>query len=57
MNFKNDVEAVDALAQKYKDLRAEIAKVIIGQNEAVDFVLASIFSNGHSLFSRCTRFG
>lgn len=49
MNFKNDVEAVDALAQKYKDLRAEIAKVIIGQNEAVDFVLASIFSNGHSL--------
>lgn len=49
MNYKSDVEAVDALALKYKELRTEIAKVIVGQDEAVDLVLTSIFSNGHSL--------
>jgi MoxR-like ATPase len=49
MSQMSDVEAVDALAEKYKALRAEIAKVIVGQDEAVDLVLSSIFSNGHSL--------
>ena len=47
--FKTDVEAVDALAQSYKDLRAEIGKVIVGQHEVVKSVLISLFSNGHSL--------
>lgn len=47
--FSNDVEAANALHQKYKDLRAEIAKAIVGQDEVVDAVLISIFSNGHSL--------
>ncbi len=47
--YKTDVEAVDALAQAYKDLRAEIAKVIVGQDEVVQSVLISLFSNGHSL--------
>ena len=32
-NFKSDVEAVDALANKYQDLRQEIGKVIVGQDE------------------------
>ena len=49
MSQMSDVEAVDALAEKYKILRAEIAKVLVGQDEAVDLVLSSIFSNGHSL--------
>lgn len=49
MSQMSDVEAVDALAEKYKALRSEIAKVIVGQDEAVDLVLSSIFSNGHSL--------
>ena len=49
MKYKSDVEAVDALALKYKELRNEISKVIVGQDEAVDLVLTSIFSNGHSL--------
>jgi MoxR-like ATPase len=48
-NFKSDVEAVDALAQAYKDLSAEIAKVIVGQDEVVRAVIISLFSNGHSL--------
>lgn len=49
MKFKSDVEAVDALAAKFKELKAEIAKVIVGQEEAVDLVLSSIFADGHSL--------
>ncbi len=48
-NFKSDVEAVDALAKAYNDLRAEIGKVIVGQEDVVKNVLISMFSNGHSL--------
>ena len=47
--FKSDVEAVDALSQSYKDLRDEIGKVIVGQDEVVKSVIISLFSNGHSL--------
>ena len=49
MNFKSDVEAVDALAEAYKNLKSEIGKVIIGQEDVVKSVLISLFSNGHSL--------
>jgi MoxR-like ATPase len=48
-NFKSDVEAVDALAKVYQELRAEIGKVIVGQEDVVKNVLISMFSNGHSL--------
>lgn len=47
--YKSDVEAVDALSQSYKDLKEEIGKVIIGQDEVVQSVIISLFSNGHSL--------
>lgn len=47
--FKSDVEAVDALAKSYQDLRSEIGKVIVGQDEVVKSVIISLFSNGHSL--------
>lgn len=47
--YKSDVEAVDALAKAYRDLKAEIAKVIVGQDEVVKTVIISLFSNGHSL--------
>jgi MoxR-like ATPase len=45
----SDVEAVDALREKYNALRAEIGKVIIGQDDVVKDSLISIFSNGHCL--------
>ena len=48
-NIKSDVEAVDALAQAYKDLSAEIGKVIVGQDDVVRAVIISLFSNGHAL--------
>ena len=47
--FKSDVEAVDALAQSYRDLSREIGKVIVGQDDVVKAVIISLFSNGHSL--------
>lgn len=49
MTFKDDVEAVNALRDKYKILTAEIGKVIIGQNEVVEDVLICVLSRGHCL--------
>ena len=48
-SFSNDVEAADGLAQAYKNLRAEIAKVVVGQDDVVRLVLTGIFCQGHSL--------
>lgn len=48
-NFANDVEAANALHQKYKELKSEIGKIIVGQHDVVDAVLMSIFANGHTL--------
>ncbi|TYP98715.1 MoxR-like ATPase [Tenacibaculum adriaticum] len=45
----SDVTAVNNLVQKYSQLQQEIGKVIIGQKEAVNFTLLSIFCGGHSL--------
>ncbi len=47
--FSNDVEAANALADSYKKLKTEIARVIIGQDEVVRLVLTGIFCQGHSL--------
>ncbi len=47
--FKNDVEAIDALAADYKLLKNEIGKIIVGQDEVVKYVLLSVFGDGHSL--------
>lgn len=49
MEYKSDVEAIDAFGEKIKILRKEIAKVIVGQDEVVKSVLISIFSKGHVL--------
>ncbi len=49
ISYKSDVEAVDALAASFKELRQEIGKAIVGQDEVVKAVLISLFSNGHSL--------
>lgn len=47
--YKSEVEAIDALASVYKEIKAEIAKVIVGQDDIVESVLISILSNGHCL--------
>jgi MoxR-like ATPase len=48
-SYPSDVEALDALHASYKEIRTEIAKLIIGQDEVVKSILISIFSNGHCL--------
>jgi MoxR-like ATPase len=47
--FASDVEAADALATAYKNLKEEIGKVVIGQHEVIRLVLTGIFCHGHSL--------
>lgn len=49
ISYKNDAEAIDAFKVKYQELRSEIAKVIVGQDDVVEEVLISIFSRGHCL--------
>lgn len=45
----NEVQAVERLGSKFRELRSEIGKVIVGQEEVVDLLLLSIFCKGHSL--------
>jgi MoxR-like ATPase len=47
--YTSDVEALDALVSKYRDLKAEIAKVIVGQDRVIQDIIISIFSKGHGL--------
>ena len=47
--YSNDAEAAKAFSAKFLELKKEIGKVIIGQDEVVNNLLISIFCNGHSL--------
>lgn len=47
--YTNDVEAADALAQTYLNLKKEIAKIVVGQDDVVRLILTGIFCQGHSL--------
>jgi MoxR-like ATPase len=49
IEFKNDVEAADALKKSYLELKEEIGKVIVGQDETVRLLLTAIFCQGHCL--------
>jgi MoxR-like ATPase len=45
----NDVEAVTKLSKAYGELRAEIAKVIVGQERVIEHLLIALLSRGHCL--------
>ncbi len=47
--YNSDVESADAFKKVLTDLKTEIQKRIIGQEEVIQLVLTSIFCNGHSL--------
>jgi MoxR-like ATPase len=47
--FSTEVEAVDALSDAFKRLKAEVGKVIVGQDDVITRVIISLFSDGHSL--------
>ncbi|MDP4637698.1 MAG: AAA family ATPase [Crocinitomicaceae bacterium] len=45
----SDTAEINQLVEHYKELKNEIHKVIVGQDDVVDQVLISIFSRGHCL--------
>jgi MoxR-like ATPase len=47
--YNSDVEALDAFSKRFTELRTEVAKIIVGQDEVVKNILISVFSDGHSL--------
>lgn len=49
INYNNDVEAMQDFVKKYKVLRNEVAKIIVGQDETLRNIFISIFSRGHCL--------
>lgn len=49
MQYKNEVEAVDALHHTFNKIKTEISKVVVGQDDIIKSVLIAIFSNGHCL--------
>lgn len=49
MEYKSNVAALDALRDKFEELKNEIKTVIYGQDEVIEQVLISMFSRGHVL--------
>ena len=45
----DDVEAINQLGKTYQGLKAELGKVIIGQEEVIEQLSISLFAGGHSL--------
>ncbi len=45
----SDVTAVENLVKKHQELKDEIAKIIVGQEEVIEQILISIYTGGHSL--------
>jgi MoxR-like ATPase len=49
MEQVSDKGAIDNLVAKYGELKGEVNKIIIGQDEAVESLLTAVFSGGHCL--------
>jgi len=45
----DDLRTADLLREKYRELRAELGKVIVGQDEVLEEILICIFARGHCL--------
>ena len=46
---ESDIQKVKRLRDAYAQLKAEIGKVIVGQDEVIDQLFISLFSRGHAL--------
>ena len=49
VTYSSDVEAVRAFTEKYEQLKKEVGRVIVGQDEVLKNILITIFSRGHVL--------
>ncbi|MCS6934390.1 MAG: AAA family ATPase [Chitinophagales bacterium] len=47
--YNSDVDGLNAFAAKYRELTAEVGRVIVGQQKVVHNILVSVFCDGHSL--------
>jgi MoxR-like ATPase len=48
-NTERDLEAVKWLSQNYSAIKAELGKVIVGQEDVIDELLIAIFARGHCM--------
>ncbi|MDR1793704.1 MAG: AAA family ATPase [Bacteroidales bacterium] len=48
-SYNTDTEAITGFTEIYRELKEEIGKVIVGQDEIIKRVLITIFSRGHVL--------
>ncbi len=46
---KDDVDAIDELRQVYSRLRAELGKIIVGQEKVIEQLAICLFARGHAL--------
>src|SRR5882757_599482 len=46
---EDDVQAIDQLREVYAQLRAELGRVIVGQNEVIERLSICLFARGHAL--------
>lgn len=46
---QDDIKTIEALQQGYKNVRKELSKVIVGQDEVIHQLLIAIFSKGHCI--------
>ena len=46
---EDDVQAIDQLRSVHEKLKAELAKVIVGQHKTIDRLAICLFARGHAL--------
>jgi MoxR-like ATPase len=51
MTETNDVQAAERLKQAYDTIRAELSKVIVGQDAVIDQLIVALFARGHCLLT------
>jgi MoxR-like ATPase len=46
---QDDLKSLEKLSDAYKNIRTQLAKVIVGQNEVIEQLMIAIFAKGHCL--------
>ena len=49
----DELAAVEKLQKAYHNMRAELGKVIVGQEEVIEELLIALFCRGHACWSAC----
>src|SRR3954447_20491647 len=45
----DDLEAIRRLKKAFDDIKAQLSRVIVGQNEVIEELLIALFSRGHCI--------